>query len=240
MAALAARGTSSGEGGRGPSMSIGKVVEILSAEFPDIRHSKVRFLDEQGVVVPERTEAGYRRYYGDDVERLRYVLTLQRDQYLPLKVIREQLDRFDEAQAGEGSVTPIVRPGSFASAPALRLTAAELAERAGVDESWIGELAAAKMLFPDAMGMYRDEDAAIASAAGQLRSYGLDVRHLRSLRSSVRREADLIAGAVAPLARSRRDDAADTAEERSREMAQLVTRLHAAWLQNEVGRGTGR
>lgn len=238
MAAQAARGTRSGEGGRGPSMSIGKVVEILSAEFPDIRHSKVRFLDDQGVVVPERTDAGYRRYYGEDVERLRYVLTLQRDQYLPLKVIKEQLDRFDEA--GEGSVTPIVRPGSFASAPEVRLTAAELAEQAGISEEQVGELTAAKLLAPDAMGLYRGDDVVIATAAGQLRGYGLDARHLRSVKSSVRREADLIAGSVLPFARSRRDDAADTAEERSREMAGLMTKLHAALLKSEVERGMGR
>ena len=125
-------------------MSIGTVLAELQQEFPDVTVSKIRFLESEGLISPSRSASGYRRFARADVDRLRYILTVQRDNYLPLKVIKEQLDDIDAgnvAAAGEGlaSVTPLVTPDQFREAAVVNLSRAELAEKAGVDESFVSE-----------------------------------------------------------------------------------------------------
>ena len=147
-------------------MSIGAVLSELQQEFPDVTVSKIRFLESEGLISPSRSQSGYRRFARADVDRLRYILTVQRDNYLPLKVIKEQLDNIDAgnvAAAGEGlaTVTPLVTPDQFREAAVVYLTRAELAERAGIDEEFVGSLVRARLLSPDAMDGFDGDDLAL-------------------------------------------------------------------------------
>ncbi|MEH6382596.1 MAG: MerR family transcriptional regulator, partial [Dietzia cercidiphylli] len=137
-------------------LSIGGVIALLSPEFPDLTVSKVRFLENEGLVTPERTASGYRRFSVGDRERLRYVLTAQRDRYLPLKVIREELEALDSAIA-DGSTTALLpRPGGdgvpgstpddFRSDTVLRLTREDVVEQSGVDAELVGSLVDAGLI----------------------------------------------------------------------------------------------
>jgi len=169
-------------GGQPPGrlLSIGEVLGELVGDFPEISHSKIRFLEERGLVEPQRTPAGYRKFTPADVERLRTVLQLQRDHYMPLKAIAEHLDAMDRGlEERRAPGRPVLVPQAAAepapvrlAAPArLRLRRSELREAAGVDE-------------PEALEGAR--------AAGELAAYGIEPRHLRPLRIAVEREMSLI------------------------------------------------
>jgi DNA-binding transcriptional MerR regulator len=224
-------------------MSIGEVLTQLRPEFPDTTISKLRFLESEGLVEPERTAAGYRKYSREDVARLRYVLTAQRDHYLPLRVIREQLAAMDRGQqaapANGGQAAPralvaaesLPAPGDFASPTDegdLRLSRTELAERAGATDEQLRQLEQYGLVTKRA-GNYYDADALlIASTVVQLAAYGLEPRHLRAYRSAAEREVGLFEQVVAPLARQRGPEAKARAQETVRELASLSVRLHAA------------
>lgn len=226
-------------------MSIGAVLSELQQEFPDVTVSKIRFLESEGLISPSRSQSGYRRFARADVDRLRYILTVQRDNYLPLKVIKEQLDNIDTgnvAAVGEGlaSVTPLVTPDQFRDSAVVHLTRAELAERAGVDEEFVGSLVRARLLSPDAMDCFDGDDLALATTAGKLREFGLDARHMKTIRTAASREADLIGQATAPMARSKADGARQKAEEMAREMTALLVTLHGTLLKRQVNDDLGR
>ncbi|AYJ32283.1 MerR family transcriptional regulator [Corynebacterium xerosis] len=220
-------------------MSIGAVLSELQQEFPDVTVSKIRFLESEGLISPSRSQSGYRRFARADVDRLRYILTVQRDNYLPLKVIKEQLDNIDAgnvAAAGEGlaTVTPLVTPDQFREAAVVYLTRAELAERAGIDEEFVGSLVRARLLSPDAMDGFDGDDLAVATTAGKLREFGLDARHMKTVRTAAAREADLVGQAAAPMARSKGDGARQKAEEMAREMTALLVTLHGTLVKRQV------
>ena len=226
-------------------MSIGAVLAELQQEFPDVTVSKIRFLESEGLISPSRSASGYRRFARADVDRLRYILTVQRDNYLPLKVIKEQLDDIDAGNvvaAGEGlaSVTPLVTPDQFREAAVVNLSRAELAEKAGVDESFVSELVRAKLLAPDAMDCFDGDDLAVATTAGKLRGFGLDARHLKTVRTAAGREADLIGQAASPVAKSKGEDARQKAEELAREMTALLVTLHGTLVKRQVDDDLGR
>ncbi|GAB2922257.1 MerR family transcriptional regulator [Rhodococcus aerolatus] len=226
--------------GRAPraGMSIGAVLERLRPQFPDVTISKIRFLESEGLVTPQRSPSGYRQFSVADCERLAYVLAAQRDHYLPLKVIREHLDALDEGRepAGPGPrapralavADPLVPPDAFATDRALRLTREELLERADVGAELLAELEAHGLLRPGPAGLYPADATVVARTAGALARHGLDPRHLRSLRTAAQREADLVAQVAAPVARQRDAGAAGRAEELAREVAALTVTLHAA------------
>ncbi|TWP36805.1 MerR family transcriptional regulator [Leekyejoonella antrihumi] len=178
----------------------------LQEEFPDLTISKVRFLDAQGLVSPGRTPSGYRRYSARDVERLRFVLACQRDRFWPLKVIREALDAYDR-----GLEPPAEAPGARPKAPAaaddpdlpstadidrparaLRLTAVELADAAGVERPVIADLDSFGLIHTGGDGYYDGQDLQVARAAGVLMTYGLQARHLRPFRLAADREIGLL------------------------------------------------
>jgi DNA-binding transcriptional MerR regulator len=221
--------------GRGDaSMSIGEVLGHLRAEFPDTTISKLRFLETEGLVEPRRTASGYRKYSWDDVARLRFVLSAQRDRYLPLRVIREQLAAWDGASPGRPALVDVStgRPAGRAAESAepgeTRLTRAELLERSGLDAATLGELEAHGMVAARPGGRYDTDALVVAAAAAGLAAYGLQVRHLRPYKAAADREVGLFAQLVAPLAKQSDPAAQARAAEAARELTGLAQQLQAA------------
>lgn len=235
-----AASTPSGAGRAPALMSIGEVLAQLRPEFPDVTISKLRFLEAEGLVEPQRTPAGYRKYGWDDVARLRFVLTAQRDQYLPLRVIREQLAEWDGSgpspgrgrpnlvAVGPGGEVPGREPVDSVESSEVRLDRAGLISRSGVDESTLAELERLGVLVSDPPGWYDADALIIANAVAGLAAYGLEPRHLRAYRSAADREVGLFAQLVAPLARQSDPAARARAAETARELVALSQRLHAA------------
>lgn len=217
------------------TMSIGVVLERLNAEFPDVTVSKIRFLESEGLITPERTASGYRRFTESDVERLHYILVTQRDNYLPLKVIREQLEAMDN-----GSVTailgsssePLVSPEKFQAPAITRLTDSDVAEKAGVNVELVVDLVNARLIKPDAAGFFTNDDVAIASTAASLKAMGFDLRRLKSLGNAASRQADLISQVASPIAQGKSDVARQQAEEMAQQMCSLVVSMHASLVKN--------
>ncbi|MEU5908586.1 MerR family transcriptional regulator [Micromonospora sp. NPDC047467] len=221
-------------------MSIGEVLGQLRVDFPDTTISKLRFLEAEGLVEPQRTAAGYRKYSWDDVARLRFVLAAQRDRYLPLRVIREQLAEWDSSGEQPGRSRPSLVavgpdgavPGRESVEPAessqVRLGRLDLVARSGIDESTLTELERLGVLVSDPPGWYDADALIIASAVAGLAAYGLEPRHLRGYRSAADREVGLFAQLVAPLARQSDPAARARAAETARELVALSEQLHAA------------
>jgi DNA-binding transcriptional MerR regulator len=219
-----------------PLMSIGEVLAQLRVEFPDVTISKLRFLEAEGLVEPQRTPAGYRKYSWDDVARLRFVLTAQRDQYLPLRVIRDQLaageapgrSRPALVAVGPAGEVPAREVAESAESSQTRLGRAELVSRSGIDESTLAELERLGVLVADPPGWYDADALIIARAVAGLAAYGLEPRHLRGYRTAADREVGLFAQLVAPLARQSDPAARARAAETARELLALSQQLHAA------------
>lgn len=212
-------------------MSIGAVLTLLREDFPDVTISKIRFLEAEGLVTPERAPSGYRRFSDADCERLRFVLTAQRDRYLPLKVIREQLDAID-AQ-GEGTGARLLSSARGAVAPATdfatrggRVSRESLIERTGVDSAFIAELMRNSLLTSGPGGFFDEDAVRLVEAAAALANFGLETRHLRAFKVSADREAGLVAQIANPIAKGKGTGARDRAEELIREMAALSVTLH--------------
>ncbi|MCT1683877.1 MerR family transcriptional regulator [Corynebacterium appendicis] len=223
-------------------MSIGVVIKCLSEEFPDVTVSKIRFLESEGLITPERTQSGYRRFTEDDVERLRYILITQRDNYLPLKVIREQLEAMDSGKVtavmtGQNAADPLIAPEQFAAPAATRLTDEDVAAQAECDPSVVAQCIDAGLIVPDASGLFTVDDVRVVSTAVSLTDFGLDTRHLKRIRQSASRQADLIEQVTEPVAKSGRAAAKQEAGEISQQMTALVVSLHAALVKNELRRG---
>lgn len=229
-------------------MSIGQVLSSLREDFPDVTISKIRFLEAEGLVEPQRAPSGYRRFTVDDVERLRYVLGAQRDHYLPLKVIREHLDAIDR---GLRPAAPLGRPGVPREVGAVEgpraeelardgvdvtLTRAELVEAAGTTDRQLGALEQHGLVAARASGHYDADALAVTRICVELGQFGLEPRHLRGFRTAADREIDLVGQAVGPLQRLRSDDAASRAEEAAREIAALSLQLRTALVRAGVRR----
>ncbi len=222
--------------------SIGQVLPLLKNEFPDISISKIRFLESEGLVSPERAPSGYRRYAEADVERLRYILRMQRDHYLPLKVIRQNLEMMDRglepprADASTGAPTTrstaeLATPDqslAAASKPkrSMKLTRRELLQVSGLSEATLIELERQQMVVPRRGSIYYGREAlTICVVARRLQEYGMDSRHMRAIKQAAEREAGLIEQAVRPyLATSPKP--AKTLHE----VSQLVVHAHAAMI----------
>jgi DNA-binding transcriptional MerR regulator len=220
-------------------LSIGAVLSQLRPEFPDVTISKIRFLESEGLVRPARTPSGYRQFAVADVERLRFVLSAQRDHYLPLKVIKEQLDAADRglrpATPSPRLPRPLVavdgapRAQDFLDsvAPAeIRMTREELAAEAGIDSALLTELEQYGIIRRGASGFYDPDAVLVASTAKAMTSFGIEPRHLRAFRASADREVGLLEQIVAPLYRHRDPDARARADEVVRELAALSVTLH--------------
>jgi DNA-binding transcriptional MerR regulator len=216
--------------------SIGHVLALLKGDFPDISISKLRFLESEGLVTPRRAPSGYRRYTDADVERLRYVLSVQRSHYLPLKVIREHLEAMDRGQRPPALESPL-RPESAAGQPApgskppLRLTRQELLEASGLTEPALAELERTQIVQSKRGSAHYGRDAlTLAIAARRLAEYGIDGRHLRAFKISADREVGLVEQAIAPhIRRAGNKDV-------SGEVTQLVISFHAALVRTAMER----
>ncbi|WP_377323040.1 MerR family transcriptional regulator [Pimelobacter simplex] len=226
-------------GEREPLLNIGQVLDRLHADFEDISIPKIRFLESEGLVKPERTPAGYRKFSEADIARLRYILRMQRDHYLPLKVIGEHLDAIDrglEPPAPEPVVPTVPKvalgsdglpaPESFRRTDRLRLSRKELMKVADIDEDLLGQLEAYALIAPSPTGHYDSDALVIAETARELADFGIEPRHLRAFRTAADREIGLIQQVVAPR-RGRDAGAAARAEEAVSEIAALSVRLHA-------------
>ncbi|TSE01406.1 MerR family transcriptional regulator [Skermania sp. ID1734] len=234
--------TAVGQTARG-GMSIGSVLDQLRPDFPDITISKIRFLESEGLISPERTPSGYRRFSVADCERLRFVLTAQRDQYLPLKVIKEQLEAIDSGVATLGvprdrSARPRwlsqVSPEEFRSDRTVRFSRNDLIERSGIDETFLTELVRAGLIVAGPGGFFDEDATALAASAKAMSEYGLEVRHLRAFKLAADREAALVAQIAGPIAKSRDAGARDRAEEMVRELAALSLALHTSLVKSAV------
>lgn len=224
----------------GERLNIGQVLDQLRPDFPTVTIPKIRFLEDKGLIKPERTPAGYRKFSRRDVERLRYVLRMQRDHYLPLKVIGEHLDAIDrglEPPAIEPTVptvptvalTPSGAPGaeSFRRSDNMRISRRELLKVAEVDDALLTELEKMALVVPLRSGHYDTDALAIARTAKELAEFGIEPRHLRGMKAAADREVGLIEQIVAPLRRPGNAGAQGRAEEIGSEIASLAVRLHA-------------
>ena len=231
-------------------MNIGQVLDLLRPDFPGITIPKIRFLEDKGLIKPERTPAGYRKFSTEDVERLRYVLRMQRDHYLPLKVIGEHLEAIDR-----GLEPPPIEPvvptvpkvalaadglpsaESFSRRDNLRLSRKELVKIAEISEDLLDQLEQFALISPRAGTGHYDTDAlVIARTARELADFGLEPRHLRAFKTAADREVGLVEQVVAPL-RGGRDTAAQArAEEAMSEIAALSVRLHATLVKSGLRR----
>ena len=170
---------------------IGEVLAQLSPEFPDISTSKIRFLEAKGLIEPARSRSGYRRFSAEDIDRLRYILTAQRDSYLPLQVIRERLADGAGSAAGSGGAG-----GGPARAPA-DMSRRQLLEAAGIEDEELTELEDYGLIRRVGR-QYGTEALAVARAVAALRQYGVQARHLLAINAAADREANLIEQVVAP------------------------------------------
>jgi len=207
---------------------IGEVLAQLRAEFPDISVSKIRFLESEGLIQPARTPSNYRKFGPGDVARLRYILTAQRDEYVPLRVIKDRLDALDGHQpAGQAPGPRAVPPLPPDSGSGPLLTRRELLDAAGLDEERLAELEDFGLVRRS--GRHYGQDALDAArAVVALGGYGVQARHLRAVRAAAERETSLIEQIVAPTLRQRSPGARERAGQTAREIAALALQLHAA------------
>ena len=224
-------------------MNIGEVLAQLSDDFPSMTASKIRFLEEKGLINPRRTPAGYRQYAESDVERLRFVLSLQRDQYLPLKVIKDYLDAIDRGERPENlpagvSVSPRVVSEELASElqnRVRRLTEEQLRAESGASVPMVQSLLSFGLI-GHVNGKFDENALQVARACVQLEDHGLEPRHLRPFQAAAEREFGLVERAVATLT-SRKDAASHArAAEAAREISELCLTLHRALVQDRISR----
>jgi len=207
-------------------LTIGTVCNRLKDEFPDVSISKIRYLEDQGLLNPRRTQGGYRLFSEDDVERLETILRLQRDEFLPLRVIRQEL----EAGAGQQRR----RRRSLVDAGEEELDLAELCERAGITADRARELEEFGLIesrVEDGQRLYPESDADIAAACEALAQFGIGARNLRAFRTAADREASLLEAVIAPALRSRSEERRQAAlgdlqrlAQSSQELADLLLR----------------
>jgi DNA-binding transcriptional MerR regulator len=238
-------------------MSIGAVLDLLRPDFPDVTISKIRFLEAEGLVTPQRAASGYRRFTAYDCARLRFILTAQRDHYLPLKVIRAQLDAqpdgglppigspygvprlvsvLDDEEVGVGAEV-VSGAGSAAAAVAptrIRLSREDLLERSGVDDHLLTALLKAGVITTGPGGFFDEHAVVILQCARALSEYGVEPRHLRAFRSAADRQSDLIAQIAGPVVKAGKAGARDRADDLAREVAALAITLHTSLVKSAV------
>ena len=228
-------------------MSIGAVLDLLRPDFPDVTISKIRFLEAEGLVTPDRSPSGYRRFTAYDCARLRFILTAQRDQYLPLKVIKAQLDARPDGELPEQSsaypgprlvtVGPdrgAVPDAGIATPAQVRLSREDLLARSGVGEDLITALCRAGIITTGPGGLFDEHSVVIAQCAAALGEYGVEPRHLRAFRSAADRQSDLVAQIAGPVGKADRTGARDRADDLAREVAALAITLHTSLIKSAV------
>lgn len=214
-------------------LSIGQVLARLTPDFPDLTPSKLRFLEEQGLISPARTASGYRKFGAQDLERLRVILTVQRDHYLPLKVIKGYLADLDAGR------TPIIPGASTPGLPTMlstgkRFKRDELLREAGADAPLLNDAISASVISP--ADVYGEDHLAVLRALADLQRYGIEPRHLRGMRAAAEREVGLVESALI----ARRGDSASRAQtaERARDLAAQLEVVRANLIRAALARFT--
>ena len=219
-------------------LSIGEVLSRLRTEFSDITISKIRFLEAEGLIEPQRTPSGYRKFTTTDLDRLRFVLIAQRDQYLPLKVIKENLDAMDRGLSPAKSVGGVASPrlaandgvlasDQFASDNDLRLTRTELLAASNLTNEQLTEIESYGLI--SIRGRHYGSDGlSVAKAVAEISAFGIGARHLRAFKTAADREIGLVEQITTPLLRQKGSESKARAEEVERELASLSIRLHAS------------
>jgi DNA-binding transcriptional MerR regulator len=221
-------------------LSIGEVLVTLKPEFPDVTISKIRFLESEGLITPERTASGYRKFFDRDVTRLRTILKLQRDEYLPLRVIRERLDGDQQSSSGTAERTAAEPEDEIAEpATALEMTAEEVAAATGVDVSVVEALASFGILRPaggEGAPVFGADDVVVLRIVKDFFKFGVEPRHLTMYRHFADREATFFEQIVVPILRQRNPEARRLARESLTELAGISRRLKQALLRANLRR----
>jgi DNA-binding transcriptional MerR regulator len=219
-------------------LSIGDALDILLPDFSDLTISKLRYLESEGLVEPQRTSSGYRKYSYADVQRLRFILTAQRDQYLPLRVIREQLDALDRGLEPTASGKPsaprnlvavesLPSAADFRPSAPLKLTREELLEAANAEDGVLKDCQQFGLISQDATHFDADDIAVLKSVIA-LSGYGIEARHLRQFKMAADRELGLVEQVVKPLSKQRDPEQVQQAADSARDIAALAASLHIA------------
>jgi DNA-binding transcriptional MerR regulator len=222
-------------------LSIGEVLDLLRPDFPDISISKIRFLEAEGLIAPERTGSKYRKFYEADVSRLRYILALQRDHFLPLRVIKERLAQ--SPQNGDGVLSaPPAPPSAAASGPevhadidltGVQMSRQELGSAASLEDRQFHELVDFGIM--SEKDFYDENDLAVAKAASSFLAFGVEPRHLRMFKQTAEREAAFIEQIVLPASRRRdRDEAQKQTAQSVRELMGLSRQIRDALLRTAL------
>ena len=236
-------------------LSIGEVLEAIKVDFPDVSISKIRFLESEGLISPERTGSGYRKFYDPDVARLRYILSLQKDHFLPLRVIRERLAEADatgtipdvesagglsatEAAQGNGSTKGSSKGSTKGSGKASQISTDVQLDRSGLAKA--SGLSSDELQGLEDFGLivagdfYDGNDLAVAKAARRLLDYGLEPRHLRMYRQWAEREASFFEQIVAPMARRKDPSSQLKAAQSSQDLIGLTGEIRDAMLRTSM------
>ena len=230
--------------------SIGEVLVSVKTEFPDITISKIRFLEAEGLIEPERTPSGYRKFYVDDVDRLKSILRMQRDEYLPLKVIKERLlkqgdevELFDEdgvaiESAGGNGDAPATAAEELAEAPTgLQMSLEEMSAATGVERDRIKELESFGIVCshgPDGAKYYDGDDYIVLSIVKDFFRFGVEPRHLTMYKHFEEREADFFETIVAPTLRQKNPDARRAASQALADLAVTSRKFKQALLRSNL------
>ncbi len=214
-------------------LSIGQVLAKLGPEFPDLSPSKLRFLEDQGLITPQRTPSGYRKFDQADLERLRFILTLQRDHYLPLKVILGHLDDIDAGRTPQlpGANVRVEAPSILTAE--RRLSRAELQSESGASKQLLADAISAQLI-PGAEPFGEDALQALRALA-ELQRFGIEPRHLRGMRQAAQREAALIESALAPIRGRRETGSQARAAEAARDLAGHIQALRDILTRDALG-----
>jgi DNA-binding transcriptional MerR regulator len=248
-------------------LSIGEVLGLLQEEFPDVTISKIRFLESQGLLDPERTPSGYRKFYDGDIDRLRWILRQQRENFLPLKVIKDRLaesertgrplESFGGRETGATEVLPPAldpdqpAPEPASTAPAtpldtgptsVSLTRDELCSAAGLTEKALTDLERFGMVAGRPAGretFYGDDALVVATLAAGFLRYGVEARHLRMYKVAAEREAGFFEQVVMPLLKQRNPESRRRAGDAVHDLASLGEGLRGAMLRQALRDATG-
>ena len=220
-------------------LSIGEVLIALKTEFPDITISKIRFLEGEGLIEPERTPSGYRKFYETDVDRLRSILKMQRDEYLPLKVIKDRLARQQEGVEPVGDEDEEREPDDELAEPpsGLQMSIDEMAAATGVDRERIKELESYGLLHSrrdNGSEVFDGDDYVVLSIVKDFFRYGVEARHLTMYRHFADRETSLFEAIILPMLRQRNPDARRAASDSLAELARLSRKLKQALLRTNL------
>lgn len=213
-------------------LSIGEVINLLRDDFPDVSVSKIRFLESQGLIDPDRSGSGYRQFDNNDVARLRFILQQQRDHFLPLKVIKSKLTLWERGEDTSGDTPTTTHSLEDAGEP---LDRTELLKRSRLDEAQLDALIDIGLIRPISDSVvFPPEAGIVAMEAKRLMDQGLEPRHLRTVRLSSEREADLLKQLVSPLLKATNPEAKARAKDVLESSSDSVQAMHRALLASEL------